>query len=191
MGRMTDPLFSADTTVADVVADRLVLVPMTLLLMETLLGRERNAAQQMVGYRIPDDWPSAIESTLKFRVPLARAHPESLPLLFRVMVLRADPCVVIGRIGFHGPVDEVGMVEIGYEVRPDYRRQGFAREAVVAMLRLAARDPAVQRIRATVSPDNLPSRRLVKGLGLVEVGVQWDEEDGEETIFEQSIWAVR
>jgi RimJ/RimL family protein N-acetyltransferase len=170
---------------ADLVSDRLVLVPMTLELMETLLRGDRDAAQQMVGYRIPHDWPMAVESTLKFRVPLARAHPGSLPLLFRVMVLRADPEVVVGRIGFHGPADEVGMVEIGYEVFPDYRRQGYAREAVLAMFSLAMRDPGVLRLRATVSPDNLPSRRLVTGLGFVEVGVQWDEEDGEETIFEQ------
>jgi ribosomal-protein-alanine N-acetyltransferase len=169
---------------ADLVSDRLVLVPMSLEVMETLLRGDRDAAQQMVRYRIPQDWPMAIASTLKFRIPLARAHPGSLPLLFRVMVLRADPEVVVGRIGFHGPVDAVGMVEIGYEVFPDYRRQGYAREAVVSMLRLARRDPAIRLFRATVSPDNLPSRRLVTGLGLVEVGVQWDEEDGEETIFE-------
>jgi ribosomal-protein-alanine N-acetyltransferase len=180
---ITDAWF-ADHAGADLVSDRLVLVPMSLEVMETLLRGDRDAAQQMVRYRIPQDWPMAIASTLKFRIPLARAHPGSLPLLFRVMVLRADPEVVVGRIGFHGPADEVGMVEIGYEVFPAFRRQGYAREAVVAMLRMARRDPEVRLFRATVSPDNLPSRRLVTGLGLVEVGVQWDEVDGEETIFE-------
>ena len=68
---------------------------------------------------------------------------------------------------------------------PAYRRQGYAREAVLAMFDWAQRDPAVLRFRATVSPENLPSRRLVTGLGFVEVGTQWDEEDGEETIFER------
>lgn len=181
---MTDGRLGAEATGADVVSDRLVMVPMSLELMETLLRGDRDAAQQLVGYRIPDDWPEAVESTLKFRVPVARAYPAALSLLYRVMVLRADPEVVVGRIGFHGPVDEGGMIEIGYEVFPAYRRRGFAREAVVAMFALAERDPAVRRLRASVSPDNLPSRRLVTGLGLVEIGVQWDEEDGEETIFE-------
>jgi hypothetical protein len=31
-----------------------------------------------------------------------------------------------------------------------------------------------------------PSRDLVTGLGFIEVGTQWDEEDGEETIFERA-----
>jgi len=108
-----------------------------------------------------------------------------LPLLLRAMVLRADPDVVVGRIGFHGPADETGMLEIGYEVFPPYRRRGYAREAVVAMFRWAQLDPAVLRFRASVSPVNQPSRNLVTGLGFLEVGTQWDEEDGEETLFER------
>jgi [ribosomal protein S5]-alanine N-acetyltransferase len=57
---------------------------------------------------------------------------------------------------------------------------------VVAMFRWVQRDPAILRCRATVSPGNEPSRNLIAGLGFTEVGTQWDEEDGEETIFERS-----
>ena len=76
------------------------------------------------------------------------------------------------------------MLEIGYEVFEPYRRKGYAKEAVLGMFRWAEPDPAVLRFRATISPDNEPSRNLVTGLGFIEVGTQWDEEDGEETIFE-------
>ncbi len=172
-------------------SDRLDLVPMTLELMEALLSGDRESAQRMAGYRIPAEWPRGIESTLRFRVAVARAHPEALPLLFCAMVLRADPQVVVGRIGFHGPPDDSGMVEIGYEVLPSYRRNGYAREAVVAMLRWAQNDPAVRRLRASVSPGNLPSRRLVAGLGFVEVGSRWDEDDGEETVFERDAGEIQ
>jgi RimJ/RimL family protein N-acetyltransferase len=48
----------------------------------------------------------------------------------------------------------------------------------------AQRDPAVRWFRATVSPSNLPSRQLIAGLGFIEVGTQWDEDDEEETVFE-------
>ena len=170
----------------EVRSNRLDLVPMTLELMETLLLGDRESAQRMVGYRIPADWPHGFESVLRFRIAIARTQPETLPLLLRAMVLRADPEVVVGRIGFHGPPDDAGMLEIGYEVFPSYRRRGYAREAVQAMLRWARHDPAVRRFRASVSPDNLPSRRLVTGLGFIEEGTQWDEEDGEETLFERT-----
>jgi [ribosomal protein S5]-alanine N-acetyltransferase len=171
---------------AEVTSDRLDLEPMALEMMEALLRGDRESAQPMVGYRIPADWPAGMESVLRYRVAIAQKRPETLPLLLRAMVLRADPEVVVGRIGFHGPVDETGMLEIGYEVFPEFRRQGYAREAVLAMFRWAQCDPAVRRFRATVSPDNLPSRQMVAQLGFIEVGTQWDEEDGEETIFERA-----
>jgi RimJ/RimL family protein N-acetyltransferase len=165
---------------------------MSLELMEALQRSDLQSAQQMVGYRIPADWPQAMGSVLRFRIAIARKRPETLPLLLLAMVLRADPEIVIGRFGFHGPVDDDGMIEIGYEVFPKYRRQGYAREAVLAMMGWVSSypvvlrcDPAVLRFRASVRPDNTPSRALVAGLGFVEVGSQWDEEDGEETLFER------
>ena len=106
-------------------SNRLNLLPMTLELMEALLCGDRNSAQVMVGYRIPSDWPRDMESTLRFRIALARRQPETLPLLLRTMVLRAEPEVAIGRIGFHGPADDSGTLEFGYEVFPEYRRQGI------------------------------------------------------------------
>lgn len=172
-----------DTAVS---SDRLDLVPMSLELMEALQRRDLESAQQMVGYRIPPGWPHGMESVLRFRIAIARERPEALPLLLLAMVLRADPEVVVGRFGFHGPVDHDGMLEVGYDVFPQYRRQGYAREALVAMMSWARRDPAVLRFRASVRPDNAPSRALVAGLGFIEVGSQWDEEDGEETLFERA-----
>lgn len=92
--------------------------------------------------------------------------------------------VVVGRAGFHGPPDSHGMVEIAYSVDPAHRRQGYARAALVALLDRAQRDPSVRTARATIRPDNAPSRWLVLQYGFLEVGEQWDEEEGLETIFE-------
>lgn len=170
----------------EVSSPRLVLAPMTLDLMDALIRGHREIAQPMIGYRLPESWPQGDEAVLRFRSTIARAEPEALPLLLRAMVLRADPEVMVGRIGFHGPPDDDGTLEIGYKVFPEFRRRGYAREAVLAMLRWAQRDPRVRRFRASVSPENLPSRHLVTGLGFVEVGSQWDEEDGEELLFERA-----
>jgi [ribosomal protein S5]-alanine N-acetyltransferase len=92
--------------------------------------------------------------------------------------------LAVGRAGFHGPPDHTGMVEVGYAVDPDYRRQGYARAALVTLLERARREPAVRTVRASIRPDNEPSRLLVLQYGFVEVGEQWDDEDGLETIFE-------
>ncbi|WP_342210984.1 GNAT family N-acetyltransferase [Streptomyces sp. MH60] len=54
-----------------------------------------------------------------------------------------DRGLVVGHAGFHGPPDEVGMVEIGYSIAPDCRRQGYARSALIELLRRAAAEPTV------------------------------------------------
>ncbi|MCW2929829.1 MAG: hypothetical protein JWM19_791 [Actinomycetia bacterium] len=92
--------------------------------------------------------------------------------------------VAVGRAGYHGPPDESGMVEVGYSVVPAYRRRGYARAALEAMLARAAREPGVRTVRATISPDNTASYNLVAQYGFAHVGEQWDDEDGLEIIYE-------
>ncbi|MDX6229843.1 MAG: hypothetical protein QOI76_3233 [Frankiales bacterium] len=92
--------------------------------------------------------------------------------------------LAVGRAGYHGPPDAAGMVEIGYAVDPAYRRHGYARGALLLLLERAARELDVRTVRATVSPDNAASRSLILQYGFVEVGEQWDDEDGLEIIYE-------
>jgi RimJ/RimL family protein N-acetyltransferase len=80
------------------------------------------------------------------------------------------------------------MVEVGYSVDPVYRRQGYARAALSAMLDRARAEDSVRVVRASIRPDNVASRALVAQFGFIEVGEQWDDEDGLETIFEVNAW---
>jgi RimJ/RimL family protein N-acetyltransferase len=92
--------------------------------------------------------------------------------------------VAVGRAGYHGPPDQSGMVEIGYAVDPAYRRRGYARAALEALLRRAAHEPQVETVRVSISPDNAASYALASQYGFAEVGEQWDAEDGLEIIYE-------
>ncbi len=76
------------------------------------------------------------------------------------------------------------MVEIGYAVDPEHRRRGYARAVLEHLLERARQEPDVRTFRATVSPTNEPSLGLVAQYPFVEVGEQWDDEDGLEVIFE-------
>lgn len=73
---------------------------------------------------------------------------------------------------------------MGYPVDPAYRRQGYARAALEALLSRAAIEPEVHVVRATTSPDNIASNRLVAQYGFIEVGEQRGDEDGLETSYE-------
>ena len=92
--------------------------------------------------------------------------------------------LAVGRAGYHGPPDADGMVEVGYSIDPQYRRQGYARAALRLLIARAEAEPEVRTFRATISPDNVASRDLVLAHGLVEVGEQEDDEDGLEIIYE-------
>ena len=113
--------------------------------------------------------------------------PSAAPWLLRGMRLRTPGGAMVGHIGLHGPPDADGVVEIGYTVFEAQRRQGYAEEAVRGLLRWAGDRPGVRTVRASVGPDNAASLALVAKLGLVETGRQWDDEDGEEIVFERSL----
>jgi RimJ/RimL family protein N-acetyltransferase len=99
-----------------------------------------------------------------------------------------DRGLAVGRAGYHGPPAD-GVVEVGYSIDPQHRRQGYARAALRALVDRAAREPGVTTVRASVSPDNVASRDLVLSEGFVEVGEQIDEEDGLEIVYDRSLGA--
>ncbi len=98
-----------------------------------------------------------------------------------------DAEIAVGRAGFHGPPDDDGMVEIGYEIDPPHRRRGYARAALATLVDRADADPAVQVVRVTIAPDNTASRDLALPYGFVHVGEQWDEEDGLELVYDRPV----
>jgi ribosomal-protein-alanine N-acetyltransferase len=87
--------------------------------------------------------------------------------------------LVVGSIGFFGPPqpsrDEVEETEVGYGLVERARGGGVATEALRALLTEA--DAAGVRIRASVSPDNAPSIRVLANCGFTEL--RGTNEDGE------------
>ncbi|MGW2024457.1 GNAT family N-acetyltransferase [Streptomyces decoyicus] len=119
----------------------------------------------------------------RYRVNQLTSDPGSAGWLTNAVVAEAESAVV-GYAGFHGPPDEAGMVEIGYSVAPGYRRRGYARAILTELMHRAVAEARVRTVRVTISPDNAASLATISGFGFVEVGEQWDEEDGLEIIFE-------
>jgi RimJ/RimL family protein N-acetyltransferase len=144
-----------------------------------LLAANAASAVPMTAYFAGPDW----RGLWRRRSLQVKADPRSAAWVTGV-TWDVDRQLAVGRAGYHGPPDPAGMVEVGYAVDPAYRRQGYARAALVVLHDRAMREPEVRTVRATISPDNTASRALVLQYGFVEVGEQWDDEDGLETIFE-------
>lgn len=153
--------------------------------LRALLRGQLDDASQVAGVSLSHHF---LEDTWLWQLRLSQIeeNPASEPWLARATVRVADG-VVIGRAGFHAPPDDRGVVEIGYEVSPEFRRQGYGRATAAALIEEAMSYPEVMAVRASVSPDNAPSLAIVRSLGFVQVGEQIDEIDGLELVFERAL----
>jgi ribosomal-protein-alanine N-acetyltransferase len=120
----------------------------------------------MLGARVPIDWPSQdLLDLLPFYADQLTADPG-----WRIwgvwLMIDTSTQTLVGDLGFKGPPDKAGTVEIGYGVLPAFQRQGYATEAVRALVRWAFEQPDVQRVVAECLADNLASIRVLHHVGM-------------------------
>jgi len=164
----------------------LELVSMSLPFMEALAAHDMAKASREIGAAVPEWMADELENFLKYRLGQLRLDPTIRPWLGRVMVLTDDDGTrrAVGSIGFHGPPDAQGRLEVGYSVDPPFRRRGYASESVKALFDWAYREHGITRFVASISPDNAASLNLTAAYGFHKVGEQMDEIDGLEYVFE-------
>ena len=110
------------------------------------------------------EWPP---ETLRDALPVFRdlhqTHPDWAGWLgwYAIAMTEARP-VLCGSVGFKGPPDDAGMVEIGYSLLPSYRHAGLASEMVAGLIGWACRNPRVRSVEAETTPDNLRSIRVLE-----------------------------
>jgi ribosomal-protein-alanine N-acetyltransferase len=160
------------------------LVPLSVATMQALVSGDLAGASAAAGitatpYLADHAWLWTI------RLPQVTADPAALDWIARAAVTPEGD--VVGLVGFHGPPDERGMVEVAYSVDPAFRRRGWARALLATALDWAASEPSVTVVRASISPSNQASLATLRPFGFERVGEQWDEEDGLELLFERPV----
>ncbi len=178
-----------DPTVPPIATARYSLVSMSVPFMQSLLARDLAQAATEIGASVPTDLPDRLDEFLQFRLADLAADPAVQQWLGRAIVAtEPDGPRVIGAVGFHAPPDASGRVEVGYQVEPEYRRQGVASEAVRSLFDWAAREHGVHRFRAAIAPDNVASLAVAARFGFRQAGVQLDDIDGAELLFDLDDW---
>ena len=173
-------------------SDRLELILLSPQAIEALLEDRRADAEHELDAAIPEWWPDEHDAGfLRYRLKQLEREPQAEPWLVRAVILREPVRTMIGHAGFHGPPGVNGKkdpeaVELGYTVFEPHRGRGYATEAAQALMDWAS-ERGVGGFIASVSPTNAPSLAIVKKLGFVQTGEQWDEEDGLELVFERSV----
>lgn len=141
---------------------------------------DRRAAEREIGAAV-SHW-LAIESAHLVQLRLAQltADAAGLDALGRAMVL-VPPTGrrrVIGSIGFHGPPDERGRLELGYAIDPAYRQRGYAAEAMWALFDWAATRYGVTSFLVSVPSSHQRSGRVPIEIASSDTESRKDRIDG-------------
>jgi RimJ/RimL family protein N-acetyltransferase len=85
-------------------------------------------------------------------------------------IIRREDGAVIGDAGFVGPPDETGAVTVGCAIIESARGQGYATEAMQALLDWAATQSGLTCVLAEATKANPAAQRLLEKVGMHPVG---------------------
>lgn len=140
--------------------DQLDLVPATPELVQAALEGSVSLAAAL-GSVVPQTWPPEYldADSLSFTLARLAEGEEQMGWWLHFVVLRAasEPGTLIGSAGFCGRPTPEGVVEVGYGIVSDRRRQGFALEVVRGLVAHAFSFADVQCVIAHTLPDLIPS----------------------------------
>lgn len=155
---------------------RLELVPITAALAQALVDGDRSRASFMLGAAVSTGFAAHSAHVVQLAIALAaeRGAPEGGGRVI-VLVERSGRRRAIGSVGFHGPPDERGRLEIGCRVDPAHRGRGYAGEAMTAMFEWAAARLGITRFLVSVSATGTSGPRLLAELELLGRGPSYDQ----------------
>ena len=89
---------------------------------------------------------------------------------------KENPLRIIGTFAFHDiQYGHYRSARVGYKVDVDFRRKGYAKEALQKGISAIFEENGLHRIEAFVLPDNTPSIRLLESLGFIREGLVLDK----------------
>lgn len=154
--------------------NRLILTPVGMDL-RIAMRSSRQAFADLLGVRLPEGWPEFPEA---FSLTADTSPPPWTGYLFADL----DSCALIGNGGFVSSPDATGTVEIGYEIAPEFRNQGFATEAARELIEIA-RNAGARAVIAHSLPFPNASNAVMRKLGMT-----FDAEAG---IGDRKVWRWR
>lgn len=129
---------------------------------------------QLLGLEVSIDFPN--EPVKEFVLPKTLKELNRDPSYgqWSGMIVHVSDGMVIGSMGFKSPPDELGSVEIGYDIVSRYQGQGYATEMARGLIDWAFHQPNVHRVTAECLAGNVPSIRVLEKVGMERVSQSKD-----------------
>jgi RimJ/RimL family protein N-acetyltransferase len=139
-------------------SDQLVLQPLTPKLAEAIAAGDSTGQSWAPDYPTPGDVRIAAYTLAGHSALASEATPWGL-----FVIVDRPSGLVVGGIGFKGPPDQRGEVEIGYGICDSFQGRGLATEAVAAMCEIAR--SGAQAVVAETERANVASQRVLEKSG--------------------------
>ena len=167
---------------ATIQSARLDLIPVTA---ESLLCQQRNSPEMrtelasILNANIPESWPPADwePHVIQYLLNLIEKDTEAVGWC-RYLLLRdaaTKTRTLIGSFGCGFPKADTGLAELGYGLLPEWQRQGFAAEAVIAMLPWLQSRRDITAFVAQTFPHLRGSIRVLEKTGFQPAGPGYEE----------------
>ncbi|WP_231983963.1 GNAT family N-acetyltransferase [Mycobacterium sp. 852013-51886_SCH5428379] len=140
------------------------------------LRDDPEAFAALLGYPAPEGWPE-FDEAIGFTIDTLTAHPDQEQWWMHFFLAEGGT-LLVGSGGFVGPPRD-GVVEIGYEIAPEFRGRGYATAAARAMIdKAVAADPEVTTVIAHTRARENPSTGVLRRLGFQRTAEFEDPDDG-------------
>ena len=161
---------------------RLLLLPLSKSMMQTRLAVTPFDLTCLVPggqstVHFPETWPG--DALAMYTGELKRMGPQDTEVAGSFAVVTSADHIAVGQLGSIGSLSDEGTQEIGYGINPEACGQGFATEAVGALVAHLLGWPSVNALTAETAVSNRASERVLEKVGFVRTGTSWSQDDGD------------
>jgi [ribosomal protein S5]-alanine N-acetyltransferase len=167
--------------------DRLELFPLSAAAIDALLQADDGRLRSLTGATFPQ--PVAPPPYMADSLPVVRDRLRAGDRdaeWWNWLIVRQDNREAVGSVAFGGTPDAGGAVLIGYAMYPGREGNGYATEAVRAMVDWAFAQPGVKTVRALAPVWNTPAVHVAEKVGMRPVASDEDDEIGEVLVYEMA-----
>lgn len=117
--------------------------------------------------------PQVKQTVTGFTLPQIKKGPDSDYIFYTFwLVVDKQTRTIVAELGFKGPPNKAGEIEIGYGTLPAMQQKGIMTEAVKGMLQWAATRPDVNAVLAETNKSNTASIKVVQRNGFQQFEVK-------------------
>jgi ribosomal-protein-alanine N-acetyltransferase len=174
---VSNPITPAFEDIATLRLDMVAVTPESLQIQQRNSVRMREELGAHIGAEVPAEWPHENwePHVFDYLLNLYASDSEAIGWCRYITLRHGAGRTLIGSFGSGFPKAETGEAEIGYGILPNWQRQGFAPEAVAAMLPWLQTRRKIRAFVAQTFPHLRGSIRVLEKSGFEPAGAGFEE----------------